>query len=53
MPEYLGWWLVLIPNVTNSWVELTLENWLVRRGCPRAYKHMVKLILNPWGTLGS
>jgi len=43
----------LIPNVTNSWVELTLENWLARGGCPKAYKHMVKLILNPCGTLES
>ena len=40
-------------SVTNSWVELTIENRLVRVGCPRAYKHMVRLILNPCGTLGS
>ena len=39
--------------VTNTWVELTIENRLVRGGCPKAYKHMVKLILNPCGTLGS
>ena len=39
--------------VRNSWVELTLENWLVRGGYLRAYKHMVKLILNSYGTLGS
>ena len=32
--------------------ELTLENWLVRNGCLRAYKHMVKFTLNPYGTLG-
>ena len=38
-------------NVTNPWVELTLENRLGRRGCLRAYKHMVKLILNPCRTL--
>ena len=42
-----------MPNVTNPWVELTLENRLTRGGCSRAYKHMVKLILNPYGTLGS
>ena len=40
-------------NITNLWVKLTLENQLVRGGCPRAYKHMAKLILNPYGTLGS
>ena len=39
--------------VTNSWVELILENWHTRRGCPRAYKHMINFILNPCGTLGS
>ena len=37
----------------NQWVELTLENRLVRGGCLRAYKHMVKLTLNPCRTLGS
>ena len=40
-------------NVTNSWVELTIENQLAMVGCPRVYKHMVKLILNPCETLGS
>jgi len=45
--------LALIPNVKNSWVELTLENQLAKGGCPRAYKHKVKLILNPCGTLRS
>ena len=40
-------------NVTNSWVELTIENQLAMAGCPRVYKHMVKLILNPCETLGS
>ena len=39
--------------VTNLCIELTLENWLVRRGCPKAYKHMVKLILNSCVTLGT
>ena len=36
----------------NPWVELTLENWLTRGGCPRAYKHIVKLTLNQCETLG-
>ena len=45
--------LALIPNVKNPWVELTLENRLARGGCPRAYKCMVKLTLNPCGTLRS
>ena len=40
-------------HVRNPWVELTLENQLVRGGCLRTYKHMVKLILNSCGTLGS
>ena len=53
MSNYLTWWLALITNVINPWVELALENRLARGGCPRAYKHMVKLILNPFGTLGS
>ena len=47
------WWLAEIPNVANPWVELTLENLLARGGYLRAYKHMVKLILNPCGTLES
>ena len=47
------WSLALIPNVTNPWVELTNENLLARGGCPRAYKHMGKLILNPCGALES
>ena len=47
------WWLALILNVRNLRVELTLENQLARRECPRTYKHMVKLILNSCGTLGS
>ena len=42
MSDYLIWWLVLILNVTNPWVELTLENWIAKKGCPKAYKHMVK-----------
>ena len=37
--------------VTNSWVELTFENQLVREWRPRAYKHMIKLILNLYETL--
>ena len=41
------------PNVKNSWIKLTLENRLARGECPRTYKHMVKLIFNPYGTLGS
>ena len=32
--------------VTNSWVELTIENLLARGGCPKVYEHMVKLTLN-------
>lgn len=32
--------LALIPNCYKSWVELTLENWLARGGCPRAYIHV-------------
>ena len=51
--DYLMWLLALIPNVINSWVELTLKNRLARGGCPKTYKHMVKLILNPFRTLGS
>ena len=43
----------LIPNVTNSWVELTLENQLARGECPIAYKHMVMFTLNLCRTLGS
>ena len=39
--------------VTKPCVELTLEDRLARGKCPRAYKHMVRLILNPYGTLGS
>ena len=41
--------------VTNPWVEveLTLENRLIRGGCLRAYKHMIKFTLNQCGTLGS
>ena len=46
--------MLILPNVvTNSWVKLTLENQLARGGCTRAYKHMIKFILNPCGTLGS
>ena len=41
----------LIPDVTNSWVELTLEKGLRKRECPRTYKHMVKLTFNQCGTL--
>ena len=40
-------------SVANSWVELNLENRLARGRCLRAYKHMVKLTLNQYGTLGS
>ena len=40
-------------DVRNSWLELILENQLARGGCLRAYKHIVELILNPYGTLGS
>ena len=41
----------------NPWVELTLENWLIKEGGgggggPRTYKHMVKFTLNQCGTLG-
>ena len=39
-PDYSGWWLTLIPNVANLWVELILENRLTRGGCPRTYKHI-------------
>ena len=51
--QLLGWWLLLIPNVTNPWVKLTLENQLAREGCQRAYKDTVKPLLNPCGTLKS
>ena len=51
-PDYLRWWLVLILNVTNSWVELIFENQLAKEGCPGAYKHVIKLTLNSCGTLG-
>ena len=40
-------------DVTNSWVKLTLENRLVMGGCPRTYKHMIKLTLNQCETLES
>ena len=50
---YSGVVVALIPNVTNPWVKLTLENRLAKGGYPRAYKHIVKLIFNPCGTLGS
>ena len=36
----------------NTWVKLTIENQL-KRGCLRAYNHMVKLTFNPCGILGS
>ena len=42
----------LICSVKNPWVELTLENWLAKGECLRAYKHMVKLTFNLCGTLG-
>ena len=32
--------------------ELILENRLARNGYPRTYKHIVKLTLNPYETLG-
>ena len=51
--QYSGVVVALIPNVTNLWVKLTLENRLARRGCLRAYKHIVKLIFNPYETLAS
>ena len=40
-------------SVTNSWVKLNLENQLAREGSLRVYKHMVKLTLNQYRTLGS
>ena len=40
-------------DVRNPWVELTLENRLVKGGYQRAYRHMVKLTLNQCETLGS
>ena len=33
-------------------VELTIKNWLAKRGCLKAYKHMGKFI-HLYGTLGS
>ena len=39
--------------VKNPQVELTIENWLTREGCPRTYKYIIKLTLNLYGTLGS
>ena len=41
-----------IGNVRNPWIELTLKNRHARGGYSRAYKHMVKLILNSCGTPG-
>ena len=38
--------------VTEPWIELTFEKRL-ERGCLRAYKHMVKLKLNPCEIVGS
>ena len=35
--------LALISNVVNSWVKLTLENWLTRRG--------VQELINTWLSL--
>ena len=40
-------------KIANPWVKLILENQFVRRGCPKAYKHMIQFILNPCGTLES
>ena len=40
-------------NVRNSWLELILKNRLAKGGCLRAYKYMVKLILNSCKILGS
>jgi len=51
--HYSGVVVALIPNVTNLWVKLTLKNRLAKGECPRAYKHIIKLIFNPCGTLGS
>ena len=38
--------------ITKPWVKLTFEKRL-KGGRLRAYKHMVKLTLNPCETLGS
>ena len=39
--------IIHISGVRNPCVKLTIENWLVKRGCPRVYKHMVKLTRSP------
>ena len=44
---------LVISNVTNLLVELILKNRLIREGCLRVYKHIIKFILNPRGILGS
>lgn len=40
-------------NVRNLWVEVTLENRIAMGECTRAYKYIVKLTLDPYGTLES
>jgi hypothetical protein len=43
--------VALIPNYTKPWIELTIENWLKRGGCPKNYIHMVKIVLKSYGIL--
>ena len=50
---YYNFKLIYKFYVRNPRVELIFENRFAREGCPRAYKHMVKLIFNPFETLGS
>ena len=50
---YYNFKLIYKYYVRNPRAELIFENQFAREGCPRAYKHMVKLIFNPFGTLGS
>ena len=50
---YYNFKLIYKYYVRNPRVELIFENRFAREGCPRAYKHMVKLIFNPFETLGS
>lgn len=45
--------IYLWQNVTNSQVELPLKNRHAKRGCPKNYNHIVKFILNLYGTLRS
>jgi len=43
----------LFNDLANLWVELIIENWLIRGGCLRVYIDMVELSLKPCETLES